>query len=139
LDEAFFVEQPVRRQKHLAMYMMDVRIAVAERHVHRAVVEFVVPDLVKPDHDVERPDRLHRRAKRSIQISSESPRCNGIVANSPFEEVAGQRALGQRQYHWPRFEAVDLRKNRPESLEIPAVVPLSGLELREGQMDERSH
>ena len=45
----------------------------------------------------------------------------------------------KRDDHGPRVELVELREHRPEPLEVAAVVALSRLELRQGEMDEWGH
>ena len=61
LDEPLLVEQAVRRQEHLAMDVANRAARLAERDVHRAVVQLVVPDLVEAERDVERPRRRDGR------------------------------------------------------------------------------
>jgi hypothetical protein len=139
LDEALLVEQPVGRQKDLAMNVRDARLTRAQRHVHRAVVQLVVPDLVKPAGHVERARIGNGGAKRRVQLRGEGAGGDGIVAYRAFEEVAGKGALGQAKHRRPRFQAVDLGEHGAESREISRPITLSGLDLSDGEVNERSH
>src|SRR4051794_11861687 len=73
LDESLLVEQSVCRKKDLAMDVTNARVAVAERHVEGAIVEFVVPDLIEADGHVEWPRRVHRAPVHLVEIAGERP------------------------------------------------------------------
>src|SRR6185437_551698 len=100
-DEPLLVEQTVGRQEHLPVYVPHDRLALTECDIERAVIESVVPDLVKSDDYIDRRGRRDRCAIRLVQIASQGARRERVIPNTALEEVAGEGALGQREHHWP--------------------------------------
>jgi hypothetical protein len=139
LDEALLVEEAVRRQEDLAMHVSHDRLAAAERHVHRRVVERVAPDLVEPDHDVERSWTLHRPAIGSVEVARERPGGHSLISDAPLEEVPGERRLRQAEHRRPRVEGVHLGEEGSDPREVAAVIGLARPELRNRQVNERWH
>jgi len=55
IDESFFVEHSIGRKEELAVHVPDHRLVSpsTQSHIERAIIESVVPHLVKPDAHIE--------------------------------------------------------------------------------------
>ena len=138
-DEALFVEQAIGRKKYLPVDVMDGRLAGAKRHVHRAIVELVVPDLVEPDDEIEGVRWNDGGAIGGVEVPRQRAGGQRVIASAALQEVARERALGQREHRGARLQLVDLREDLAEPAQIGRIVGLLRRELRERDMDERSH
>src|SRR5215207_6017079 len=117
---------------------MDVaheRHRLAEREVHRAVVQLVAPDLVEADAHVDR----GAITVDAMQVCGEPSRRDGVLAHPSLEEVAAQRRFGEADEPRARLERGALREQLPDPGEVAGVVALARLKLGEGEREEGSH
>ena len=128
LHEALLVEQAVRRQKYLAMNVMNDRLGAPERHVQRAVIELVLPDLVEAHRHVERRAWSGLRVD-ARQISRDLTGGLRLFADAPFEEVSGKRGLRQLEQLRAGRLTVEPREELAQSLEVVGVRALPWLQL----------
>src|SRR6185312_14989371 len=141
LDEPFLVEQSVRRQEVLPVDVPYQRRGAADPHPHRAVVEDVVPDLVKAEYDLERPvgclrDRV---AVHALQIGRLRAGREREFANSALEEISGECGLGQMKNLRPGREAVELGKQLAQAREVRLVFAFARRELDGCDIDDGRH
>ena len=89
----------------------------------------VLEDLVEPDRDV------YGRGSRGLvldgEIAEQRPRRHRHVPDAPFDEIARRGGLGKHHQVRRRIELRDLRQHAADLLQIGAVVPLGGAELRD--------
>src|SRR5439155_661262 len=108
----------------LAMHVAHVRLAAAERHIQRAVVEFVLPLLVEPEHHVEHPGRSDPGPIQLAELARELPSRDRHLANASLEEVPGQRGFRKTEDLWAWIQTVELREQITQPREVRLVVAL---------------
>jgi len=74
-----------------------------------------------------------------LKIASERACCHGDVANTAFDEVSGERGLGEDSDVRTRIEGIYLRKYPGEPLDVGGIVALSRLELDYDEMNRPIH
>src|SRR6185503_19920956 len=70
-----------------------------------------------------------------MQIADELSRCERYLPDATFQEVARQRRLRHAQHLRPARQRIALREDLAQAGEIALVIPLSGGELRDGELD----
>jgi len=74
-----------------------------------------------------------------LKIASERAGCHGDVANTTFDEVSGERGLGEDGDVRTRVEGIYLREYPGEPIDVGGVVALSRLELNYDEMNRAIH
>src|SRR5687768_2731565 len=132
LDEALFVEYPVRRQENLPMHVTDPGVGAAERGVERRIVEPVLEQLVEAETDFE--GRGGRFAMLRAQILEELTGRHCRLAHAALEKVPGKGRLGGHHEVRGMLPAPDSAKRLAKLREILAIGALAGPQLRDGQV-----
>src|SRR6185436_13384917 len=97
--------------------------------------QLVLPLLIEAEHHVQGAGRGHTRPIRRMQIADELSRRERYLADATFQEVARQRGLRHAQHLRPWRQRIALREDLAQAGEIALVIPLSGGELRDGELD----
>ncbi len=145
LDESLFVEQPVGWEEHLAVHMVNHRAGrCPECHIHRAVVQGALPLFVKADDDIERAGRRDRRRHGAtvglVQLARHCPGGTGGIPHPAFEEIPGERGLGELKDPWSnRIGSVERGEQRPETRQILRESSFTGTELGQRDGQRRRH
>jgi len=141
IDESFFVEETVGRKEELAVHVPDHGLIgpSTQSHIERAIIESVVPHLVKPNAHIEWPRCSNSCGVLRLKIASKRAGCHRDVAHAAFDEVSGERGFSEDGDVRARLEGVYLRKDPGEPLEVGGVVAFSRLELNYDEMNRAIH
>jgi hypothetical protein len=139
VDEPLLVEQPVCREKDLAMHVTDDGRLGAERDAQSAVEQRVLEHLVKANYDIERAGRAYRAGVHPRQIIGQRASAHGEVANAPLDEVARQRGFREMDEVGARLERIDLREDAAKSLQVRRILAFARLELDDRNVDRWRH
>jgi penicillin-binding protein 1A len=74
-----------------------------------------------------------------VEVAGEGAGGHCYVANTAFNEVAGERGFRENHYIGTRVEGLELGKQAAEPGNIGCIVALSGLELNYGEMNRPIH
>jgi len=91
VDEPLFIEHSVSWKEELAVDVPDHRLIgiSTQSHIERAIIESVVPHLVKPNAHIEWPRCINSSGVLRLKVASERAGCHGDVADAAFDEISG--------------------------------------------------
>jgi len=115
-----------------------------ERHVHRAVVERILPPLIKADYDIERAGRRdggwHGGVVRVVELARHRPGGAGGIPHPTLEEVSSEGRLGELQDPGSaRVRRVGRGEKWPETRQILRESSFTGTELGERDGQRQRH
>src|SRR5262249_7930723 len=139
LHEALLVEHPVGREGGLAVACAPGPLLGPPRAAPPGCGGACSASSLGARDHFQRLRRLRVRDVRALQVGGERARGHGRIAHAPFEEIPGERRLGEVQDVGTGIERVELREELAQAREVRRVLALAGRELKGREMHDGSH
>src|SRR3954469_18560337 len=111
----------------------------AKRDVHRTVIQRISPQFIEAYNDVDRVRRCDGFAVAGVEITGERSSSYGMLANPAFQEVSGERGLGQHEHGWAVRQGFEPGEELAEARKVSGVIAFAGLQLRNSDIHDGGH